>query len=165
MLWYSYHLHFNCKHTYSNASESADKINSADQVNGPIQEAQFNELFFFRRVMWVIVVLLGLIGAGVIVCTLWTHSVDNPITTSVETNYYPTWRLPFPALTLCNVNQIFLSKAKALVSKLWVPLPLLSQHSVVGIDDGFHITVFSASRCREPKICTLDRQFPYAKNW
>jgi hypothetical protein len=29
------------------------------------------------------------------------------------------------------VNHIFRSKAEALVSKLWVPLPLLSQHSIV----------------------------------
>jgi hypothetical protein len=68
--------------------------------------------------MWVIVILLGLIGAGIMVSTLWTHYMNNPTRTSVETNYYPIWRLPFPALTLCNVNHIFRSKAEALVSKL-----------------------------------------------
>ena len=164
MSWYSYHLHFNCKQTYSNASGRAGKINSVDQVNGPTQGAQFNELFF-RRVMWVIVILLGLIGAGIMVCTLWADYVDDPIITSVDTNYYPTWRLPFPALTLCNVNHIFRSKAEVLVSKLWVPLPLLSQHSIVSADDGFHVTVFSTSRCREPKISTLGRQYTNTKNW
>ena len=119
MPWYSYHLQLNCKQAYSNASGSAGKINSADQVNGPSQGAQFNEtFFFFRRVMWVIVIMLGLIGAGIMVSTLWANYVDNPTRTSVETNYYPTWRLPFPALTLCNVNYIFRSKGEALVSKL-----------------------------------------------
>jgi hypothetical protein len=68
--------------------------------------------------MWVIVILLGLIGAGIMVCTLWEDYADNLTRTSIETNYYPTWRLPFPALTLCNVNHIFRSKAEALVSKL-----------------------------------------------
>ena len=118
MSCYRYHLHFNCKQTYSNASGSADVINSADQVNGPTQGAQFNETFFFRRVLWVIVVLLGLIGAGIMVCTLWADYVVNLTRVSIETNYYPTWRLPFPALTVCNVNQIFRSKAEALVSKM-----------------------------------------------
>jgi len=73
---------------------------------------------FFRRVLWVIVVLLGLIGAGVMVCAHWENYVVNPTRISIETNYYPTWRLPFPALTLCNVNRIFRSKAEALVSKM-----------------------------------------------
>jgi hypothetical protein len=66
----------------------------------------------------VIVILLGLIGAGIMVSALWADYVDDPIRTSVETNYYPTWRLPFPAITLCNVNHVFRSKAEALVSKL-----------------------------------------------
>jgi hypothetical protein len=68
--------------------------------------------------MWVIVILLGLIGAGIMVYTLWANYVGNPMITSVETIYYPTWSLPFPAVTLCNVNHIFRSKAEALVSKL-----------------------------------------------
>jgi hypothetical protein len=93
-------------------------MNSANQVNGPTQRAQFNEPFFFHRVMWVIVILLGLIGADIVVFTLWADHVNNPVRTSVETNYYPTWRLPFPAITLCNANHVFRSKAEALVSKL-----------------------------------------------
>jgi hypothetical protein len=75
---------------------------------------------FFYRVLWVIVVLLGLVGAGFMVTTLWARYVGTPTRTSVETNHYPTWRLPFPAVTLCNFNRIFRSKAEALVSKLWV---------------------------------------------
>jgi hypothetical protein len=88
-------------------------------VNGPTQGAQFNVTFlFFRRVLWVIVVLLGLIGAGIMVCKQWEDYVGNPTRNSIDTNYYPTWRLPFPAVTICNVNHIFRSKAEALVSKL-----------------------------------------------
>ena len=46
MSWCRHHLHFSCKQTHSNASGSADDINSADQVNGPTQGAQLNEPFF-----------------------------------------------------------------------------------------------------------------------
>jgi hypothetical protein len=102
---------------YSSASRHAEETNLADQVNGPNKGAQFKKPFV-RRVMWVIVILLGLIGAGFMVCTLWMNYVDNPIRTSVETIYYPTSRLPFPAVTFCNVNHIFRSKAEAVVSKL-----------------------------------------------
>jgi len=79
-----------------------------------------NEIFllFFCRVLWVIVVVLGLVGSSFMVISLWTRYVGTLTRTSVETNHYPTWRLPFPAVTLCNVNRIFRSKAEALVSKL-----------------------------------------------
>jgi len=77
-----------------------------------------NTLLFFCRVLWVIVVVLGLIGSGFMVINFWTRYVGTQTRTSVETNHYPTWRLPFPAVTLCNVNHIFRSKAEALVSKL-----------------------------------------------
>lgn len=68
--------------------------------------------------LWVIVVVLGLVGSSFMVNNLWTRYVDTQTRTSVATNHYPTWRLPFPAVTVCNVNRIFRSKAEALVSKL-----------------------------------------------
>jgi len=77
-----------------------------------------NTLLFFCRVLWVIVVVLGLVGSSFMVNNLWTRYVDTQTRTSVATNHYPTWRLPFPAVTVCNVNRIFRSKAEALVSKL-----------------------------------------------
>jgi amiloride-sensitive sodium channel len=69
-------------------------------------------------VLWVIVVLLGLVGASFMVSSLWARYMGTQTRTSVETNHYPTWRLPFPAVTLCNANRIFRSKAEALVSEL-----------------------------------------------
>jgi hypothetical protein len=81
-------------------------------------EGKQNTLLFFCRVLWVIVVLLGLIGASFMVGRLWARYMGTPTRTSVETNHYPTWRLPFPAVTLCNANSIFRSKAEALVSEM-----------------------------------------------
>jgi amiloride-sensitive sodium channel len=77
-----------------------------------------NILLFFCRVLWVIVVVLGLVGSSFMVISLRTRHAGTLTSTSVETNHYPTWRLPFPAVTLCNINRIFRSKAEALVSKL-----------------------------------------------
>jgi amiloride-sensitive sodium channel len=77
-----------------------------------------NTLIFFCRVLWVIVVVIGLVGASFMVTTLWARYVGTQTRTSVETNHYPAWRLPFPAITLCNSNRIFRSKAEALVSEL-----------------------------------------------
>jgi amiloride-sensitive sodium channel len=75
-------------------------------------------LLFFNRVLWAIVVLLGVVGASFMVSSLWARYVGTPTRASVETNHYPTWRLPFPAVTLCNANRIFRSKTEALVSEL-----------------------------------------------
>ncbi|XP_021937906.1 sodium channel protein Nach-like [Zootermopsis nevadensis] len=49
---------------------------------------------------------------------------------NVETNHYPTWRLPFPAVTLCNANRIFRSKAEAVVSKLSLPEHMSSEDAL-----------------------------------
>jgi amiloride-sensitive sodium channel len=73
---------------------------------------------FFCRVLWVIVVVLGVVGSSFMVNSFWTRYMGTQTRTSVETNHYPTWRLPFPAVTLCNVNRMLRSKAEALVSKL-----------------------------------------------
>lgn len=91
-------------------------------------DAEHNALLFFCRMLWVVVVLLGLVGASFMVSNLWDRYVGTPTRTSVETNHYPTWRLPFPAVTLCNANRIFRSKAEALVSELWV-MDLRQNHS------------------------------------
>ena len=43
---------------------------------------------------------------------------ENPTMTRVESFFYEVATVPFPAITLCNVNRIFRSKAKNLVDSL-----------------------------------------------
>ncbi|CAG2066100.1 unnamed protein product [Timema podura] len=71
-----------------------------------------------ERVLWVVVAVLGLISAIFMASTFWERFSDSPTRASVETNHYPTWRIPFPAVTLCNANRIFRSRAEELVKQL-----------------------------------------------
>ncbi|KAJ9580041.1 hypothetical protein L9F63_004334, partial [Diploptera punctata] len=80
--------------------------------------------------LWVIVVLLGVMGAGFMVSSFWNRYTTTPTRASVETNHYPTWRVPFPAVTLCNSNKIFRSKAENLVAKLQLPEDMTRENAM-----------------------------------
>ncbi|XP_049948189.1 sodium channel protein Nach-like [Schistocerca serialis cubense] len=72
----------------------------------------------FERVLWVVVVLLGVIGAAFMANNFWQRFSESPTRAIVETNHYPSYRIPFPAITLCNANVFFRSRAQQLVQYL-----------------------------------------------
>ncbi|XP_047106103.1 sodium channel protein Nach-like [Schistocerca piceifrons] len=71
-----------------------------------------------RRVLWAVVVLLGVIGAAFMANNFWQRFSESPTRAIVETNHYPSYRIPFPAITLCNANVFFRSRAQQLVQYL-----------------------------------------------
>ena len=67
-----------------------------------------------HRTLWTVMCALGLAGAVVLINKVWTQYSTSPTITSVESTHFPIWNIPFPAVTVCQVNKVHLSAAVAL---------------------------------------------------
>ncbi|XP_059471039.1 sodium channel protein Nach-like [Neocloeon triangulifer] len=56
--------------------------------------------------------------ASVLIFSTWSRYLESPTATAVETTNFPVWKVPFPAVTICDPNQVVLSKAKRLVQRM-----------------------------------------------
>ncbi|XP_021941869.1 sodium channel protein Nach-like isoform X2 [Zootermopsis nevadensis] len=66
------------------------------------------------RTLWTLMCAMGLVGAVVLINKVWTQYSTSPTITSIESTHYPIWNIPFPAVTICQVNKVHLSAAEAL---------------------------------------------------
>ncbi|XP_055530563.1 sodium channel protein Nach-like [Wyeomyia smithii] len=48
----------------------------------------------------------------------WIRFKNTPTITTIETTSYPIWNIPFPAVTICNINKIDKSRVKNLTDQL-----------------------------------------------
>uniref|UniRef100_A0A182MEP0 Sodium channel protein Nach n=1 Tax=Anopheles culicifacies TaxID=139723 RepID=A0A182MEP0_9DIPT len=48
----------------------------------------------------------------------WMRFRTTPTITTIETMTYPIWNIPFPAVTVCNINKIDNRKAKVIIDRL-----------------------------------------------
>ncbi|KAK4020504.1 pickpocket protein 28 isoform X2 [Daphnia magna] len=64
----------------------------------------------FERVVWILVFLSGVCFSSYFCWQVWQKWEQSPILTSVETQLYPLKNVPFPAVTICNVNKVSESK-------------------------------------------------------
>lgn len=67
-----------------------------------------------HRTLWTLMCAFGLAGAVVLINKVWTQYSTSPTITSVESTHYPIWNIPFPAVTICQVNKVHLSAAESL---------------------------------------------------
>ena len=67
------------------------------------------------KVMWVLIFLAGLGFSSYFCWQMWKKYDEAPLLMSLETTRYPLKNIPFPAVTICNVN-------KAMKSRLEVKL-------------------------------------------
>lgn len=67
-----------------------------------------------HRTLWTVMCALGLAAAFVLINKVWTQYSTSPTITSVESTHFPIWNIPFPAVTVCQVNKVHLSAAVAL---------------------------------------------------
>jgi len=65
-----------------------------------------------ERWLWIILSFLALVVVIVLLWISWNWSAETPTTTVIESTNFATYNLPFPAVTICNMNKI--SKAVAL---------------------------------------------------
>lgn len=71
-----------------------------------------------EKVAWFIAVFLCSIAAASLLWYSLFLSSASPTVTVVESTHYPTYKIPFPAVTLCNVNKISKKAIVALAKEL-----------------------------------------------
>ncbi|XP_034238920.1 sodium channel protein Nach-like [Thrips palmi] len=87
-----------------------------------------------ERFLWIVTELVCITGAVYMLLYLLTKFQGNPTMTRVESNFHEVADVPFPAITLCNVNRIFRSRARRLVDSLRVPETLsVSRQDMMGL--------------------------------
>ncbi|XP_052746693.1 sodium channel protein Nach-like isoform X2 [Bicyclus anynana] len=102
-----------------------------------------------ERTVWAVVVGISIICAGFLLVTAYRWYAKNPIVTVVETTQGVIWDIPFPAVTLCDMNIVSKSAARRLSLELMLPenvtsdfvfktlrlVPLLHSLKTVGPDE------------------------------
>ncbi|KFB35480.1 AGAP009590-PA-like protein [Anopheles sinensis] len=66
-----------------------------------------------ERTVWLCAVVASTISAITLLVISWSWSVETPTVTVTESTNFPTWNLPFPAVTVCSLNRISAAAALA----------------------------------------------------
>lgn len=66
----------------------------------------------WERIVWVSIVAVSVITSAILLRISWIWNSEYPVVTVIESTHYATWNIPFPAVTICNLNKI--SKSAAL---------------------------------------------------
>lgn len=67
-----------------------------------------------------------IIGAAftlTMITLVWQRFQATPTITTIDTYYYPIWNVPFPAVTICNINQVYRPATKNIERKLYAVRP------------------------------------------
>ncbi|XP_011199425.2 pickpocket protein 11 [Bactrocera dorsalis] len=91
-----------------------------------------------ERHFWIGVVIISIIISIVLVIVSWFWNRETPTVTVIESAHFPTWNIPFPAVTICNFNKISKMKALKLARTLKRP-PNVSEEKLLSL---FRITMF-----------------------
>ncbi|XP_049542723.1 pickpocket protein 11-like [Anopheles darlingi] len=70
------------------------------------------------RMLWLLVCLISIGFTTVMGMIAWVRFRTTPTITTIETMTYPIWKIPFPAVTVCNINKIDKEKATAIIERL-----------------------------------------------
>lgn len=71
-----------------------------------------------EKIAWFIAVLLCFATAASLLWYSLFLSSDTPTVTVVESTHYPTYKIPFPGVTVCNVNKFSKKAIMALAKEL-----------------------------------------------
>ncbi|KAM3968439.1 sodium channel protein Nach [Aphomia sociella] len=80
-----------------------------------------DELTLFERSCWAIAVLVSTVIAIYFVITAYTWYARNPIVTVIESTQGAIWDVPFPAVTICDLNIISRKAARRFADNLMLP--------------------------------------------
>lgn len=58
-------------------------------------------------IIWGGSITIGLLLAIMMTRLVWQRSQSTPTLTAVDSYYYPIYKVPFPAVTLCNINIVY----------------------------------------------------------
>ncbi|CAH0550265.1 unnamed protein product [Brassicogethes aeneus] len=72
----------------------------------------------YEKMFWLLIVLSGVCGAIYMTILFWERYTSNPTRTTILTTFAPTVIIPFPAVTVCNINRIMVDKVDSFVDEL-----------------------------------------------
>uniref|UniRef100_A0A182N7Q2 Uncharacterized protein n=1 Tax=Anopheles dirus TaxID=7168 RepID=A0A182N7Q2_9DIPT len=70
------------------------------------------------RMLWLLVCLISIGFTMIMGMIAWMRFRTTPTITTIETMTYPIWNIPFPAVTVCNINKVDKRKATDIVDRL-----------------------------------------------
>lgn len=85
-----------------------DKVNnfcSVTSLHGYVHTVK-KEYHAFERWLWIILSFFMLITAIILLWISWNWTSETPTMTVIESTNHPTYNLPFPSVTICNMNKI-----------------------------------------------------------
>lgn len=74
-----------------------------------------------NRIFWVVIVTIALLTSLALLVISWRLNAETPTTTVIENTHYATWNIPFPAVTICNMNKISAEAALKLSARMTRP--------------------------------------------
>ncbi|XP_059221727.1 pickpocket protein 11 [Stomoxys calcitrans] len=86
-----------------------------------------NERFF-----WLFITIISIIVSIVLVMISYIWNRETPTVTVIESSHYPTWNIPFPAVTLCNFNKMSKTKSMNMAKVLKRP-PNTSEEDILQV--------------------------------
>ncbi|KAM8715103.1 hypothetical protein ACLKA7_002189 [Drosophila subpalustris] len=81
-----------------------------------------------ERCFWLAVVLAAIAASIILVLVSLYANRETPTVTVIESSHFPTWNIPFPAVTICNFNKISKTKALSLLENMQLPPNATIQH-------------------------------------
>uniref|UniRef100_A0A182QFM1 Sodium channel protein Nach n=1 Tax=Anopheles farauti TaxID=69004 RepID=A0A182QFM1_9DIPT len=70
------------------------------------------------RMLWQLVCLISIGFTMIMGMIAWMRFRTTPTITTIETMTYPIWNIPFPAVTVCNINKIDKRKASVIIDQI-----------------------------------------------
>jgi Amiloride-sensitive sodium channel len=86
------------------------KFCSVTSLHGYVHTIQ-KDYHPIERYLWLLLSFFALVVASILLTISWNWNAETPTTTVIESTNYPTYNLPFPAITICNMNRISQSAA------------------------------------------------------
>lgn len=77
-----------------------------------------NDISRGERIFWIAIVIIAIIVSLVLVLVSWFWNRQTPTVTVIESSHFPTWNIPFPAVTICQFNKISKRRATRLAQIL-----------------------------------------------
>ncbi|XP_037808930.1 pickpocket protein 11-like [Lucilia sericata] len=94
----------------------------------------------WQRAFWFLVVLTAVVMSGFILLLSHFMNTNTPTILYSESTQYPTWSIPFPAVTICNLNRISKRRAEYLAQKF----EKTSNMSIPELNDYFNSALATA---------------------
>lgn len=74
---------------------------------------------FIKSMFWTLTFLASYGFAVNLMYIVWRRNDSTPFITTIESTSYPIWNVPFPAVTVCNINKVYRPATIKIKTKLY----------------------------------------------